>query len=364
MLVAGLAARGFRNLADDTVIELGPGLALITGENGAGKTNLLESLFVGLTGASPRTNRLREVVGFESAAARVTVRLSDPESGVEHEIVNAIAANGERRRSLDGAPPSDAEPPRPPVVVFMPDRLELVKGPPSVRRGHLDQFMSALWRAAAGHRRAYGAALAQRNAQLGAIRAGRGARSGLAAWNETLAAAGAELAAARSSAVELLAEPFRRWCEELGLAGAATVEYRPRVDCAGAPEVLREALEERVEADIERGHTTTGPHHDELALDRSGRALRRYGSQGEQRLTLLGLLLAEREVIAEQTKRAPVALFDDVMSELDPRRRSLLASALGRSGQALVTTTDAAHVPEDAKVAAHWQVDAGVVSSG
>jgi DNA replication and repair protein RecF len=228
--------------------------------------------------------------------------------------------------------------------VFLPDRLELVKGPPALRRSHLDQVVAALWPARASARRAYSQALAQRNALLARIRAGRASRASLPAWDTELARHGIALRDDRAAAVALLAAPFTAAAAELGLAGEATLRYRPRSTAADAAELAAE-LAERVDGDLERGFTSHGPHRDDLVLARDGRELRAYGSQGEQRMGLLALLLAERDVLADERGEPPLLLLDDVMSELDGGRRGLLADRLGSRGQALVTTTDLAHVP-------------------
>ena len=104
-------------------------------------------------------------------------------------------------------------------------------------------------------------------------------------------------------------------------------------------------LAERRDADLERGFTAHGPHRDDLALVRDRRALRAYGSQGQQRAALLALLFAERELLAERRGRPPLMLLDDVMSELDAERRELLAELLRSGGQAVVPATEAEHVP-------------------
>jgi DNA replication and repair protein RecF len=110
-------------------------------------------------------------------------------------------------------------------------------------------------------------------------------------------------------------------------------------------EELVAELQARLPSDLERGFTGHGPHRDELAFQRDGRELRSYGSQGEQRLALLALLLAERTVLAEQRSRTPLMLLDDVMSELDAERRELLAAELSSGGQSVIATTDLGHVP-------------------
>ncbi|HEY7619350.1 MAG TPA: DNA replication and repair protein RecF [Solirubrobacteraceae bacterium] len=350
--------RDFRTYASAEV-DLGERLTVVHGPNGAGKTNLLEALYFGCTGRSCRTTNEREVVRFDAPAARVEVRGHDRDG--EHELSVGFQPGEAKRFKVDGAPAErllDA-PHRPLVSVFLPDRLELVKGPPALRRSHLDQLVAALWPVRAATRRAYGQALAQRNALLARVRAG-GARTALAAWDLELARHGIALRDDRAAAVELLAERFVAAAEELGLDGEPELRYRPRSRAAG-PEELAAELAERVDADLERGFTTHGPHRDDLALLRDGRELRVYGSQGEQRLALLALLLAERTALEKERGEPPLLLLDDVMSELDATRRECLVERL-RVGQAVVTTTDLAHVPgADEPDVVRLRVEGGVV---
>jgi DNA replication and repair protein RecF len=128
------------------------------------------------------------------------------------------------------------------------------------------------------------------------------------------------------------------------LHGPAALEYRPRSRAEDEADFVAE-LEARLSSDLERGFSSHGPHRDELALLRDGRELRVYGSQGEQRIALLALLLAERSLLARERRRTPLMLLDDVMSELDSDRRELLANELLLGGQSVIATTDLAHVP-------------------
>ncbi len=161
---------------------LGEGLTVVHGPNGVGKSNLLEALYFGCTGRSPRTRNERELVRFGAQATRVVVRLadgSDRSKAGQHELSVGFEPGQPKRMSSDGAPVErllDVET-RPLLSVFLPDRLELLKGPPAVRRAHLDQFVAAVWPARAADRRAYSRVLAQRNALLGGIRAGRASRA-------------------------------------------------------------------------------------------------------------------------------------------------------------------------------------------
>jgi len=344
MRVTRLRLRDFRSYATAEAA-LGPALTVVHGRNGAGKTNLLEALYFGLTARSCRTANEREIIRFGESAARVEVEVADEDGA--HELAVGFRPGEAKHLSADGARVermSDAVA-RPLVSVFLPDRLELVKGAPALRRAHLDQVVAAAWPARAGTRRAYTQALAQRNALLSRVRAGRASRASLPTWDAELARHGIALRDDRAAAVDLVRDRFAALAGDLGLAGAGELRYRPRSAAACAEELAAE-LAERTDSDLERGFTGHGPHRDDLALRRDGRELRAYGSQGEQRLALLALLLAERAALAEARGASPLVLLDDVMSELDADRRSLLVEHLERSGgQAVITTTDLAHVP-------------------
>ena len=345
MPVRRLRARTFRNLADAR-IELPDGVTLLDGPNGAGKTNLLEALYFGLTGASWRTRAERELIAFGADHARVEVEIRSGSQRSELATVAQRAAGKTRR--VDGNPVRSGatdRAARPAVAVFSPDRLELVKGPPAVRRSHLDQLVSALWPARAESRRRYGRALAQRNALLARIRAGTAPPDSLDAWDLELAREGAAVIAARADAVAKLGTWYPELATGLGLEGEPELRYAPRSD-AGDAEGLASELRERREADVRLGRTTHGPHLDEIQISLDGRALRRYGSQGQQRAALLALLFCEREALLETADEPPVMLLDDVMSELDGERRELLTSRLAAGGQALITATESAHLPD------------------
>jgi DNA replication and repair protein RecF len=354
--VLSVQLRDFRTYARAEA-SLGAGLTVVHGPNGVGKSNLLEALYFGCTGRSPRTRNERELVSFAEQTTRVVVRCE--EAAEQHELSVGYgpgpdSARAVKRMTADGAPVERLLDVgfRPLLSVFEPDRLELLKGAPSVRRAHLDQLVTGIWPTRASDRREYSRVLAQRNALLARIRSGRASDATLAVWDRELALAALTLREHRSTAVELLRDPFRERAALLGLNGDAALEYRPRSRAADADEFVAE-LQSRLPSDLERGFTGHGPHRDELALLRDGRELRVYGSQGEQRLALLALLLAERSVLAEQRGRTPLMLLDDVMSELDAERRELLSGELSSGGQSVIATTDLAHVPgaADAHVA-------------
>jgi DNA replication and repair protein RecF len=347
VLVTAIEAKPLRSL-ERVRIELAPGIVSVIGPNGTGKTNLVEALYFALTGRSFRTSDRRDLIPFGGSLARAGATIRD-EDGLERVLLASVSRSEGRRHLLDGNPadPATIARARPPVAVFAPDRLTLVKGPPAERRAHLDGFVAARWPARAELRKRYGQAVAQRNALLSRLSAGYGSPEDLRIWDAGLAQVAAPLVEARAEAVAELAEPFAFASAELGLEAGA-LEYAPRA--TGSVEEIRSGLEERREQDIRLGRSSWGPHLDELKLTSAERSLRRFGSQGQQRSALLALLFAEREALLAARRVTPLLLLDDVMSELDPGRRERLVGRLGDGGQVLITAADEESVPPAARV--------------
>lgn len=325
-------------------LEFGEGLHVIHGANAAGKTNLLEAIYLACTGRSCRTTHERRAIAF--GAEQATVRLTVDDAGVRRVFAVTLSHARPKQMTVDGSPVESllAHSGRPLASVFLPDRLALIKGPPALRRAHLDQLVAALWPGRAQNRRTYASALAQRNALLVRIRAGATTRQSIASWDLQVARAGAALIADRTAALELVSAPSRLLAQRLGLQGELRLRYR--TGSAADFEALACELAGRFEADLERGFTAYGPHRDDLVFERDGREVRSYASQGEQRLALLALLLAERQVVAQQRGIAPLMLLDDVMSELDSARREALVELLcSHAGQTFIATADPGQVP-------------------
>ena len=310
---------------------------LVTGANGAGKTNLLEALHVGTQGFSPRTRADAQLVRLGAEAARVALGGDRGGRGLQLEVT--LGGPSGKRAKLNGAPLRSAEQLRGEVatLVFTPDRLAVVKGGPAARRAYFDRSLGRLLPGRATLAVEYAAAVGQRNAALRRAGLGLSSRDAVAPWSEQVVTLGGELVQSRLEAIALLEPAFAARAEELGLPDAA-------LDYAGEAPSLA-ALEARLDRDLERGVTGLGPHLDDVTVRSGSRDLRMFGSQGEQRLAVLSLLLAEAEVLADRRGVPPLVLLDDVLSELDAGRRRTLAERIGTVGQAVVTATGADALP-------------------
>ena len=329
---------------DRAALDLPAGLVLLVGPNGAGKTSLIEGVVFGCLGVSPRTAREAEMVRRGAPALHVTLDLDGP--GGPHRREIGFAPGQGRRLRLDGEPVRSLAGWRArAVLVFLPDELRAVKGPPAARRRALDRVLEAAAPGFAEDLAGYQHALAQRNALLRRVRSGVASEASLPAWEAPMAELGARVAAARRAGAADLAGPFALWLGRLGGGDAGTL--RLETSPSGLAEVpddaleehLRRTLEERRPREIQAAQTLGGPHRDDLWIGSGAADLRRDGSQGEQRTAALALLLAARDHLRARAAR-PVLLLDDVLSELDPVRRRLLLEAVRDGGQTLVTSAD------------------------
>jgi DNA replication and repair protein RecF len=297
-------------------------------------------LHVGTQGFSPRTRRDAELIRFGQDAARIRVLIEGQVSNLSlTEVIVDLSRSAAKQATLNGARLAAAEQLRREIatLVFTPDRLAVVKGGPAARRAYFDRVLGRLSPARATLSAEYGAAVGQRNAALRRAAAGLSSRDAIAPWTEQVAELGAQLVVARRETVGALAAPLDETSATLGLEGA-------RLAYEGEPPTAAK-LEERLDRDLERGTTGAGPHLDDVSILTGDRDLRTFGSQGEQRLAVLSLLLAEARLLTERRGVPPLLLLDDVLSELDPDRRRALAGLITTGGQTLVTATTAAALP-------------------
>jgi len=308
---------------------------LVVGRNGVGKTNLLESLHVVTQGFSPRTRQDGQLIRFGETGARVVAE--GTRGGAPLELAVTLRQGQAKEARVNGAKLASAESLRREVatLVFTPDRLAVVKGGPAARRAYFDRVLARLHPARASVPQDYLAALAQRNAALRRVQLGLSGRDALEPWTEQVVTLGAELVSRRRETLAALGPSFGARAEELGLVSA-------RLGYDAEPPA-RDELERRLARDLERGATGIGPHLDDVVIASGDRDLRQFGSQGEQRLAVLSLLLAEAELLPAP----PLLLLDDVLSELDPGRRQVLAERIAGMGQTMITATHRSALPID-----------------
>jgi len=317
-------------------IELAPGLTALLGDNGQGKTNVLEAIAWLATLASFRGAPTEALI--RRGADRAVIRAEGEREGRAILIEAELVASGRNRVLVNRQPLKRARDLlgvlR--VTVFAPDDLELVKGGPGERRGYLDDALVASHPRYDALRRDVDKILKQRNALL---KGSHGRLDGDAAftldvWDAQLVESGGRLAEARQSLLARLAPVLAETYDAVANRPAeVTARYVAEWSAVG----LEAALAASRRDDLRRGVSTIGPHRDDVDLQIGGMPARSHASQGEQRSLALSLRLASHHVITEVTGSTPVLLLDDVFSELDPDRSDALLANLP-AGQTLLTS--------------------------
>lgn len=334
IVVERLRVASFRNLE---LVELAPAsrLNVIAGDNGQGKTSLIEALYLVATSRSFRTNRVPDVIRQGDEAARVV--LKSRFDGQASEQRASVSARG-RSWLVDGKRPTRLVDyaTRTPVVVFHPGDLALVYGPAQGRRTLLDRIALFSDPVSTDARLKYTRALRSRQKLL--EERGASARE-LTALEQVVASQGARLCVARRAAADSLGSALAAAFSELSSHKLELRhEYLPG-GSADAEEFARE-LAERRERDRLRRSASFGPQRDDLGLILEGRAAKSHASQGQQRLLALSIKMAELSCVAEISRTEPILLLDDVSSELDPSRTGAVYEFLrSTKSQVFVTTT-------------------------
>jgi DNA replication and repair protein RecF len=362
--IALLTATGIRNLAP---VELAPRarFSVFVGQNGQGKTNLLEAIYVVATLRSFRTSRLADLIAFDQPAARLGARVE--KDGLTR-IYEVALAPGSRRVMLDGKAM------RPiaryfggfNVVVFTPEDLALPRGSPSDRRRFLDR---AVFNQGPDYLVAiqdYEKVLKQRNTVL--KQAAQGHAQGrvgalLDVYDVQLAQLGSVVAGARARFIATIREELEAAFQAIGRSPhRAGVRYVSRTAGLSVEAILAHLHETRAR-DLATESTQSGPHRDDLAFELDGRAAGDFASQGQLRAIMLAWKTAELAILARTHGELPILLLDDVSSELDPSRNEYLFEHLAnKAGQCFITTTSSGHVLL-ARDRADYRIENGQISS-
>ena len=375
MLLGQLTLADFRNFKAEQagqagqVVEFGPRFTVLWGHNGAGKTNILEALYLVSTLRSFRTADLKAMLRRDCEHARVEVEAFDDELGLTTRLevrIDRVGRLTRRSARLDGKLVRSAVDfyGRIQAVLFTPEDLGILRGSPSGRRQFLDRVVFARERAHIGDVQAYDKLLRSRNRVLKTepqeLRADERARL-LDTYDHGLAEVGARIWTRRVELVEQLRGPFAAAFAQIhdreALASgsfASGLRYLSRVQLAesAGPEspearrgTLAAALLEHRRRDEAARRTTVGPHLDDLEVTLDGSSAGDFASQGQARALVLAFKIAELRAARERSGRAPLLLLDDVSSELDPARSAKLFEALAAEvGQCVLTTTAAHHI--------------------
>lgn len=364
--------RDFRNLERVDVTLPAPGIALI-GDNGHGKTNLLEALYYLHLLRSVRGSRDADLVRFGATAFHVHA-VADG----SHDASAAFERSTKRKRlRIDGADVSRLSDALGaiPSVFFSPQDTIIVSGSPAERRRYLDVVLALSSRRYLSALQQYRAALMRRNAALrDAARDPQRGDTVVSVWEPALAEHGAVLWMERLAWVDEAAGEFSRLVTAIGERGVPRLKYassRPRPENTDAARAaLAHALEEKRSFDIRRGMTHAGPHRDDLDLTLTGddniaRDVRAFGSAGQQRTAAMALRLLEARTLRERLDEPPVLLLDDPFAELDARRAERILDLLGESGagQTILAVPRAEDIPDALTRLPRWRIENGVVST-
>lgn len=346
-----LRSRSFRNLHHEG-IAFSPTINLLIGDNGQGKTNILEALYVLAGFRSFRLAKNRDVIltGAPSAELAGEVFVNHIER-----TVNVAIQPGSKTYHVDGKTPALLSDwvGKMVVVTFSPDDLGLVKGEPETRRRWLDRIIFLIEPKHLTQVVAYHRALKARNTLLRDGLFGRDLML-LDSFDETLAKIGAEVSRARAQWVQSLSKIVQHSLHEItAIPHDLPLQYETDVEGKSWQEILDTLVKKRTE-DIQRRSTSWGVHRDDLKLVFSGREARRYASQGEQRALTLALKLGETELLRQQRNVQPVLLLDDVAGELDGTRHALLFHFLQQGGgQVFIAGTD---IPKDVSMSSDGHI--------
>jgi DNA replication and repair protein RecF len=362
-----ISIRDFRNL-ERVDLDLPPEGAVVVGDNGHGKTNLLEAIYYLQILRSIRDARDQDLARFDASGFHISARAHTPaahELGVGFDRASkrkkVTIDGGEIRRLSDalGALPS---------VMFSPRDLELVSGPPTERRRFLDLVLALTDRKYLRALQHYRANLARRNAALRHA-SRRGSTSNdqqVAVWEPALAEHGSVLIEARARWVEDAAAEFTALTDRIGEPGTAQMRYvSPFAQSEARSDVLLAAFEEKRPLDMRRGITHVGPHRDDLELTLNGKDIRLFGSAGQQRSAAIALRMLEAATLRRHAGAEPLLLLDDPFAELDIRRaaRILLMLEERGLGQTILVVPREADIPPGLMKLDRLQIRSGTLGA-
>jgi len=366
MLLDSIEATHFRNLSGK--ISWGPHLNIIFGNNGQGKTNWLEAIYLLARSKSFRTPRLQEVIAFGQTSAIVSGRISGG-AAIERELQVALHANTKSLLVNGKREPIARYLTQLQVFSFTADDLEVVRGNPDARRRFIDRGVASLHASYLKTVSDYTRVIKQKNTLLQSAAENQFSLERvhdlLSPWNEQLVRLGHEIHRARLDYVERLNRKLEKQLfdrRELMVRYASSLEGKG--DLNDYETVLRQRLELRMSAELAAGYSLLGPHRDDLEILLDNREIRVYGSAGQQRSALLLLDLAAISLYNSWHDDHPVFIIDDVDAELDEKRIGDLLEYLEGRTQTFITTSKRSHVEGFLSRANLYEIADGRVRNG
>lgn len=362
MKVDSLKLYNFRNYKE-LFLTFTHNINIFLGANAQGKTNILESIYFAAMGRSHRTRVENETIYWQNQQGSIKIQFS--RAGVENSLSFKLILNQNKEILLNGHVIKQREligcfn-----VVMFSPEDLMLIKGPPAGRRKFLDSEISQASPAYYRQLINYNRILSQRNTLLKKIRERRAKPELLEEWDEQLALASAIIVEKRLLAVKKLAMlanlMHRKLTNSRENLTVSYFQHGTTDNHTVSSEWYKTQLCSLRQEDIGRGSTGIGPHRDDIIFTVNGMNLRNFGSQGQQRTGVLATKLAELEFLKSETGEYPVLLLDDVMSELDAQRREQLLFFIKDRIQTFITATEPKYF-SDKKLGKYYTVDSGTV---
>lgn len=333
-MIRSLRLQHFRSYQDES-FEFDTGVNIIVGPNASGKTNLMEAVLVTVRGSSYRVSD-QDLVGFGQPWARLDAVMGD---NSERIIKLVTQPRPGKSYDIDGKPLKRLTAQyQLPVVLFEPNHLTLLAGPPDSRRTYLDDLLEQTIPGYATVRQQYARTLRQRNALL---KRGPAATGQLFPWNLRLSELGGTIVRARQALVTTIDAALPGLYRDLSHDSAeVTVSYESKFKPEQYESQLLHKLETGLDTDLARGFTGNGPHREDFTVRYNDRLAAESASRGEVRTAVLALKIMELQLLEQATGQQPIILLDDVFSELDGSRRKLLTSYI-ETHQAFITTTDA-----------------------
>ena len=337
MFIKKVTLENFRNYIEQE-IKLEDGINIIYGNNAQGKTNIIESIFLCSLGKSFRTNKDKELINFEAEEGKVSVEYqrSDREGTIKAVISDKknFFINGIKQNKVSDIIGKIN------VIIFTPDNIEIVKDGPQKRRKFLDMMISSLKPNYLHLLNTYNQALEQRNNYLKQIKFENRAEEMLDIWDEQLSELSSKIYEYRKKYIEKFSEKIDDIHKKITKSGKLEENLEIRYISNGKDkESFIEALNKSRKIDIKRGFTATGIHRDDFLIYINKRPVAIYGSQGQQRTTVLSLKLTELEIVKEEIGYSHILILDDFMSELDEKRRKSFIESI-EGNQVIITCTD------------------------